>query len=265
MNKRFINIATWFSLILLFFLLVNFKNSKKAVQRCIGVQVLIDETDGTQFLSKEDVLRRIALEHDVVVGLKLDSIHLAEIEEAIYSIPQTKTAKVYLNIDGVLNVKIKQRKAISRVLNNNGGGYYIDEEGALMPLSNNYSAKVLVITGALPSYNQIEKLRGDSALNNPWVELQNELYELSKIVCENPFWKAQIQQAYVDENKHVTLIPRVGNHIIELGKCVLLETKFKKLRIFYEKGIPYTSWRAYSKINLEYKNQVVCTKKSGYE
>ena len=257
--------ATWLGLSLGLFLLLNFKNSRTSVQRCIGLQVLIDESDGTQFLSKEDVEQKIQSKHSAVVGLKLDSIQLANIEKAIYNIPQTKKAKVYIDIDGVLNVKITQRKAISRVLNDNGQGYYMDVEGELMPLSENYSAKVLVITGKLPSYGSMHRAKQDSTADEALVELQKQLFNLSKLVNENPFWKAQIQHAYVDENKHVTLIPRVGNHIIELGKCTQLETKFKKLRIFYEKGIPYTSWRAYSKINLEYKNQVVCTKKSSYE
>ena len=74
------------------------------------------------------------------------------------------------------------------------------------------------------------------------------------------FWKAQIIQVKVLENGELELIPRVGNHTILLGTTDELELKFKKLKIFYEKGLSKTGWNEYSQINLKFDNQVVCTK-----
>ncbi len=39
-----------------------------------------------------------------------------------------------------------------------------------------------------------------------------------------------------------------------------LAVKFRKLKILYNEGLKYEGWNNYEKINLKYKNQVICTK-----
>ena len=60
----------------------------------------------------------------------------------------------------------------------------------------------------------------------------------------------------------VELVPRVGNHIIMLGSFDRFEQKLEKLRKFYLYGLNEIGWNAYSKIDLQYRDQVVCTRKS---
>ena len=39
------------------------------------------------------------------------------------------------------------------------------------------------------------------------------------------------------------------------------EEKFEKLKTFYEKGLNQVGWNKYSRISLEFNNQIICTKK----
>ena len=71
----------------------------------------------------------------------------------------------------------------------------------------------------------------------------------------------QIDQIYINENNEVQLIPRVGDHLIVLGNFDRYEQKLEKLRKFYLFGLNETSWNIYSKIDLRFKDQVVCTRK----
>jgi cell division protein FtsQ len=66
---------------------------------------------------------------------------------------------------------------------------------------------------------------------------------------------------HLEENEDIILIPRVGYQQIVFGKPVNVEDKFRKLKLFYEKGISDKGWNNYSYINLKFKNQIVCTKK----
>jgi cell division protein FtsQ len=253
---------SWVGLLTLFILLMNFKWIKQAEQNCLSVNIKLYEKNGVQFLTKKDVARKIESKHPNIVGMSLSNIKLDEIETSLLEIPQVKSVKAYLDIGGDLNVSIKQRVPVIRLHRDNGDGYYIDQEGVFFPLSSNFSYRVLVVNGNVarfPTVKNIAELKADKVLAKR--SNLDELYSLGLFIQENSFWKAQIQQAHVNEKQEVTLIPRVGSHIIELGKCTQLETKFNKLKTFYEEGLRYTSWRAYSKINLEYKNQVVCTKK----
>jgi len=50
------------------------------------------------------------------------------------------------------------------------------------------------------------------------------------------------------------------SYIIEFGNAENIEVKFNKLKIFYKEGLGHHKWSNYRKINLRYKNQIVCTK-----
>ena len=88
-----------------------------------------------------------------------------------------------------------------------------------------------------------------------------ELYELGLFLKEHPFWDAQIQQINVTAAKDLELVPRVGEHIIFIGKPGNYEKKFDRLKTFYKKGLNQVGWNKYSRISLEFENQIICTKK----
>ncbi|MCC6689974.1 MAG: hypothetical protein IT235_00435, partial [Bacteroidia bacterium] len=92
--------------------------------------------------------------------------------------------------------------------------------------------------------------------------LVDDLFELAKYITADEFWKAQIEQVYVNADNELELIPRVGNQRIILGDITEMDQKFKKLLIFYRQGLNPTGWwNKYSVINLKFKNQIVCTRK----
>ena len=57
------------------------------------------------------------------------------------------------------------------------------------------------------------------------------------------------------------MVPRVGEHIVFLGKIDNFEEKLAKLKLFYEKALNQVGWNKYSRISLEFNNQIICTKK----
>ena len=58
----------------------------------------------------------------------------------------------------------------------------------------------------------------------------------------------------------VEMVPRVGNHVIYLGKPVNLSQKLDRLEKFYRYGLSKAGWNKYSYINLEFDNQIICKK-----
>ena len=113
-----------------------------------------------------------------------------------------------------------------------------------MPVSKHYSAFVPIATGAIS-----EKFA------------KNELYDFALFLKRNEFWNAQIEQINVDYHNEIELIPRVGDHIILLGRFDNYEYKLNKLLSIYKSDFGNSGWNCYKQINLKYDNQVVCTKK----
>ena len=125
----------------------------------------------------------------------------------------------------------------------NGDNYYIDDKAHAMPIPNS-AANVAIATGYI-----------DKAFAT------KELYEFGMFLEKNPLWKAQIQQINVTSAKELELVPQVGDHIIFLGKPGNYENKFDRLKTFYKKGLNEIGWNKYSRISLEFNNQIICTKK----
>ena len=141
--------------------------------------------------------------------------------------------------------------------------YYIDEKGNLMLCSNKYTSRLPVVSGFVNEpYNKRYKLNynhlPDSLIDKT---LLDDIYKISDYIDKSTFWKAQIEQIYVNKVYDFELVPKVGNHKIVFGGVENLESKFEKLMLFYQKGLSKTGWNEYSEINLKYKDQVVCTKR----
>jgi cell division protein FtsQ len=253
-------ILTWTLLVITFFGVVGFSAVRRSEVSCTGLEISVNQDSGLFFVTREDVEGKIATVNPVVIGTRMQDINTNEIEKAILTLPEVQKVQTYLTIDGKLCIQVEQRRPIVRVIPQRGSGFYIDEHGKYMPLSKNYAARVLVVNGAIIQRFRdldMKKLSDNDSIRN--LTLFDEIYELAHFIDSDPFWKAQIQQAYVDENQDITLIPRVGSHNIELGNTTGLDKKFKRLMVFYKEGLPYSDWNIYSKISLKFDNQVVCT------
>ncbi|MGB0165396.1 MAG: cell division protein FtsQ/DivIB [Luteibaculum sp.] len=254
MLKKLRLIVSWGLMPLILVTLLAFNYQKQSELNCNALHVEVDAANNVFFVTKRDVETKILSRNPSLVGTPLKDVSLSDLENLLLEIPHVKHAKVYATIEGEIHVKVTQRKPIARFVFSDGGGMYLDKEGKILPLSKNYAARVLTVSGRL---------------SKTWLKLKNEsdgqllhqIFVLASFIQQNEFLKAQLQQLYVNENQELEFIPRVGNHIIEFGDWSSYEKKFENLEIFYREGLAYKGWNRYEKISLKYRDQVVCTKK----
>lgn len=238
-------------LILLFLLLITAYlivavttfNTKPADQVCKGMELIIKDSIDHGFISQKGILRLLNGKKLSPVGKKMGDINTRLLEEELSQHPLIENVECYRTPGCKIGIEVTQRLPILRVMANNGDNYYIDNKGKIMPIPNS-SAHVAVVTGYVDR---------DFAVK--------ELYTLGVFLQAHPLWDAQIEQINVTQAKELELVPRVGEHIIFLGKPGNYEEKFEKLKTFYEKGLNQVGWNKYSRISLEFNNQIICTKK----
>ena len=160
---------------------------------------------------------------------------------ALNSNPIIKNAEVYLSVNAELTANIEQKKPIARV--NTNASYYIDDEGSYMPLSSNYAARVPLVTG------QIEK-------NN-----LGNVFKVAKKIYNDEILKKHVVEIHQNQDKTIYLKLRQNSFKVDLGKVKSLDKKFDNLKAFYQKALKDKTLNTYSKVNLQFDNQVVCTKK----
>jgi len=232
--------------------LMSFIEMKKGEVVCKDVKVYIP---GSQFfIDKDEVDNILGVKSNALIGHKLEEINIHALENRLKANPFIEFAKVYADMDGVIQVEISQRQPIMRVLNRFDQDFYIDQHGLKIPLSPNFTAKVLVATGFIDELfaNKVDSLH---------TVIAQDLYKTADFIRRDSLWSAQIVQVYVNDQHEMELIPRVGNQRILIGNADSLKTKFANLLVFYKQALPKVGEDAYKIINIKYTNQVIGVKK----
>lgn len=232
-------------------MLMSFIEVKKQNLKCKDVKVILP---GRYNFIERDEIDRILLENsDGLVGRNLNEINIHKLESSLQANPFIEYAKVFADMNGVVHVKIRQREPVLRVINMANLHFYIDGNGLKMPMSENYTARVLVANGFIEEdfSGKVDTLNSKQAKN---------LYKIALLIRNDTLWNDQIEQLFVDLKGDIEMVPRVGNHKIILGDADSLQTKFRNLLVFYKKAIPKVGWDAYKTINLKYANQIICEK-----
>jgi cell division protein FtsQ len=245
--KRELKIGAAIIVVLAFIAFTERRQGSIAVK---DITIKIENIEENHFLEEEDITDLMALNQEGVRGATLESVNLKDIEKKIKMNPFIKDAQLYSDLKGNLVVKAEVRRPIARIVRNDGPDGYIAEDGTVMPVSDKFTSRVVLISGGY--VRQLLKLKTVSE-----TEQGAQLMELINTIREDEFWAAQIAQLDIDSKANITMYSQVGDERIEFGQPDNLEPKFKKLMIFYKEILPRMGWNKYSRVNLMYDGQIV--------
>jgi len=235
--------------------LMSFIEVKKAEVVCKDVKVFIP---GNQyFIDRQEVDNILQMSSHTLVGRRMENIDIHSLERKLKGNPFVAFAKVYMDMDGTLQVEVSQRQPILRIMNRFDQDFYVDENGLKLPLSQNFTARVLAANGYIDELfaNKVDSLH---------TVLAKDILKTADFIRKDSLWDAQIAQIYVNQEHELELVPRVGTQKILLGNADSLSLKFSNLRAFYKKAVPMVGWDAYRLINVKYANQVVGVRNETY-
>lgn len=218
-------------------------NGKPKDVACTGMELSIEDDINYGFIDSVEIGKILKKKGLNPKGKRLGDINVRELETALSQNPFIREAECYITSGGKIGIDIYQRIPLMRIMSSNGDDYYIDHEGKIMSVLGK-SVHVAIATGFID-----RKFA------------QNKLYELGKFIQNDPFWKAQVEQINVTTKQEFEIVPRVGDHILFLGKGGDYQEKFRKLRIFYNEALNQVGWNKYERISIEFNNQIICTKK----
>jgi cell division protein FtsQ len=227
---------------------------------CGGIVIDIKDSSEYHFVTKRQLLNLAYGNAGRILGRPMKDISVSDIEGRIKVLRELKIAEVYMTIDGTIHVYADQRDPVMRVMPDNGGDYFIDEDGIVVRRKNLYTPRLHIVGGNVNISSAM--LEGISVLDTSIKNsILKDIYQLVSYVNDDNFWSAQIDQIYVDSNDEIDLIPRVGNQLVHLGTVYNFRGKLRNLEAFYDKVLPEVGWNKYSLINLEFKDQIVCKRR----
>lgn len=207
--------------------------------RCTGVEVTILDAGRKKYVQKQEIKQYVTTTYGNMVGVPVDEIQLASIEQTLLEHPMLRQAEAWCTPEGVLHLEVVQREPVLRVLGVEN--YYIDSDRKRMPVRTTTAAYVPIVTGRVSQRFASEELFDFVC----WMEQDN-------------YWCAQIEQIHVVSPHHVELIPRVGSGVVILGSLDNYVGKLRKLKKLYQDGFSTFGWEEYKEIDLRFRGQVVC-------
>lgn len=237
------------------FLMISSVDKREIGYRMDDIDVEIENAYENFFIDEADVMSLIMEnEGDSVLGDRYGRVSLKAIEQRIESHSFVKDAEVFRDLKGHLVVKARQNKPVARLISNRGESAYIGEDGDLLPVSPKYTARVPVVTG-----NYVGKMLDLINVNER--EEDTDIFEMINYINADKFWTMQIGQIVIDSSDDIVMFPQVGSQRLEIGDGKNIENKFKNLKIFFKEIMPTKGWNTYKRVNVAFKDQIICDNK----
>jgi len=220
--------------------LYSFTSHRNAMRKIKKTEVVF-VGEKNLFLKPETVNKLLIEKNQDLKTLKKDGLDLNKLEKSINKQDMIQKAEVFVSVDGVLKAVVKQKTPIGRVFSETDS-FYIDNEGNSMPLSDNYTARVPLISGEIT------------------VVKKEKLSEVLRMIAEDDFLKKNIIGVQVLPNGSLIMENRNYDYQIDFGRTINIDRKFKNYKAFFQKAVLDSTLDKYRRINLKFTKQVVCIK-----
>jgi cell division protein FtsQ len=211
-------------------------------RECIGTEIILEDSIAN-FVNRQFVEQLIVQSKCPIQGRNIKDIDTRTIEASIQNNPYIDSVACHYTSTNLLCIRVLPRRPVLHVISDNGEKYYMDINGNDMP-TDVFLQDLCLATGNISK---------DYA--------KEHLVQIADYVNTHAPWNKEIQQISVRTSKHIEIILSTGSHTVVLGEPTDIQGKLNRLQNFYEEGLNKVGWNKYSIIDLNYANQIVCTKK----
>lgn len=248
----------WFMGVLVLLLLAQQAYWHQQNTYCSNIDIQLikpKEVDNGLTINKKEVEQFFIsqLPGKTLTGVQVSKLNLVYLETQLQTNPYIEKADVYTDTKGTIHIDIIQRYPLVRIVTKQNTNFYLSKEGKKMPANSQFSARVPIATGNINDTQGVPDTSKSLSLKAIWA--------VANYTDQHPFWKANIEQIYINSNGDITLITKLADHKLLLGSSEDLANKFNRLLTFYKEAMNQVGWYKYNTISVKYNNQIICTEK----
>lgn len=230
--------------------LVIVANINRSQSQVRSIEVKLRYGRGPKLVTEQTVADSILAVLPHLPLSQVKDIDRDDVTQAAAHVPYLRDISTAVSVSGKVVVRATQRRPIARLFYGSRE-LYLDADGVLMPMSRMGDCNVLVAGGDFTEPLRLDSINAQTT----------ELLRVAAFLDNNKNYRSLIDQIYIERNGNIVMVPKLGNHVVELGDADNMDAKFDNLVTFYRKGMPRAGWDTYSKVSLRFNGQVVCTKK----
>ena len=201
------------------------------------VTVILSQTKNPVYFIDEKDIKELVKKSNPTK--KIGDLNIPALEKKLNQLPAVDSANVYLNLNGNLNLDIKQRVPAFR-LNKENRDFYVDAKGVEFPISKNYSFPCMLVMGNVKKSEYVA------------------LAELVAKIDRDDFSKKYFF-GIAKKKDNYELLTSEGYFKVEIGDLEKIDLKVKGFKAFVEKYLIYQNPEKYTKVSVKYENQIVTT------
>lgn len=257
-------ITLWIAIAAGVVVIMSFANVTHEGKQCRGITCRIDYRGAQPLMSGNDLIAEIIKKYGKLQSKTIGEVDIAGISAYVRKNPYLENTDVLVTVEGDILIRADQCIPLIRYYSSAGYPHYIDKNGRIMPVNSAYPYKILIASGQIESPlkdgKSIFSVSDSSHLLKAKLKSLYDIHLIAGIINKDNTLKALIEQVYVTSNGKIQLVTKAGSHIVYMGDTTDATEKLENLKYFYKYGLVKTGWNKYQKVNLEYKNQIVCTK-----
>lgn len=232
-----VKLILMFALVIFLFSFTSKRNEERKLKKMMVEFV----NEDSPFITQEAVNKLLIENNSTPTSIQKDELDLNKLEKSLNNHNMIEKCEVFVSVDGVLKAVVKQKTPVARVFEDEGS-FYIDYEGYKMPLSDNFTARVPIVSGGINGKNN------------------EELNEVFRYIHDDEFLQKNIIGVQIMPNGSLKMRNRNFNYIIDFGRSINVDKKFKNYKAFFQKAVQDSLINNYKTVNLKFTQQVVCTK-----
>ena len=223
-----------------------------------GIDFQLERHQDKGFVERDTVLRQF----EEVCGLErhntISAIDLMKIQKLLNDNPWVETSSAYLGLNDTLMVSAKEYEPVLRVFNHDRSSVYVTQEGFLFPSSPQYTPRIIIASG---HYDFPAPHKGDRTTDSLYrASGLQEALVIAQAIQRDPFLRGNIGQIYKNARNEYELMVNNLQARVLLGDTLQMAPKLSNLKVLLEKYSGTDELDKYKTVDLQYKNQIVCTK-----
>lgn len=256
--RKTLNILLLVLTLVALFSLCGFFVYKHFHDNLIDVELTVVRNNENGFIDYNDTYETIINICDTANNTQINMIDVDSVIAALESNKWTMSVTASINLKSVMEVKIEECDPVVRVYNSQNKSVYLDNQGNIFPSDNSYVPHLMICSGNIDFPVAELGNVNDSIYSKTSLP---ELFMLSKEVLNDDYSRTCVRQIYKDNNKNYIFSLNNTNIIVIFGDANNIKDKLFKMKHFFMRMQGNPDLDNYKAINLNFNNQVVCTKK----
>ncbi len=211
---------------------------------CIGIEIEVKGNVPMDTIIRKGVKQGLDKYPERIVGTPLTRLNTRRIEDYINSLNNFESVDCMITSDGRLKVSIMPLIPVMRVFFKDKS-YYINKSGKQMDSKAEF-------------YSDVPVVQGD--FNSEFTP--RHVLPLVRFIVKDEELKNIVSMIVARNAGNLMIVPKVKGHIVNFGDTSRLAEKWRALRTFYHKVMPYKGWEEYDTISVKFKGQVVATRRN---